>query len=122
MVLTIPGRLPSLNDIIAMSKQGRGRWQPYAMCKSIHENVIILECKRQKLKPIGKCNVIITYYCKDKRRDKDGMSAGGNKVILDALQKAGIIKNDNWRYLGDITNKYELSAKEYIKVELEEIT
>lgn len=121
MTLEIPGRLPSLNDIIALAKQGRGSYQPYALIKSTHENVICIECKRQKLKSIGKCDVTITWVCKDKRRDKDNIIAGGTKLILDSLQKAGIIKNDNWSCIGDITHKFQIAEKEKIVVELEEI-
>lgn len=120
MILIIPGRLPNLNDIIKLSKQGRGHFQPYSIIKSQYEMVICIECKRQKLRPMDKCNVTITWVCKDKRRDKDNIIAG-QKFIFDSLQKAGIIKNDNWECIGTITHKFLIEKKERIIVELEEI-
>ena len=121
MILIIPGRLPSLNDIIKLSKQGRGRYQPYANMKSMYETVIVVECKKQKLIPINKkVEVSFTWYCKDRRRDKDNIIAG-QKLVFDALRKAGIIKNDGWEEIGKISHDFRIDKKERIEVELTEV-
>jgi Holliday junction resolvase RusA-like endonuclease len=118
--IIIPGRLPGMNEVNAMAKSGRGHYQPYAIEKQKAHLMICLECKRQKITPCKRINLIITWYCKDKRRDKDNIIAGGTKLIMDSLQHAGIIKNDGWAEIGDITHKFEIDKNERIKIELEE--
>ena len=49
----------------------------------------------------------IHWYCKDKRKDKDNISAG-KKFILDGLIKAGIIPSDSWRHVGDFEDRFYL--------------
>lgn len=118
--LIIPGRLPSLNDIIRLSKDGRRNYQPYAIVKSQYERLIRCECRRQNIRSVKRCNVTITWVCKDRRRDKDNIIAG-QKFLFDSLQKAGVIENDSWKCIGTITHKFEINKDEKIIVELEEI-
>jgi Holliday junction resolvase RusA-like endonuclease len=121
MKLTIPGRLPGMNEIIKLAKQGKGHYQPYAQIKEMYETVIIIECKKQKLTPITKqVDVSILWGCKDCKRDKDNIIAG-QKIILDSLQKAGILEGDGWKYIGNISHKFEIVPKEFIEVELTEV-
>ncbi|NFP92392.1 RusA family crossover junction endodeoxyribonuclease [Clostridium sporogenes] len=49
----------------------------------------------------------ITWYCKNKKKDKDNIAAG-IKFILDGLVKAGIIKNDGWKEINNFTHKFEV--------------
>ncbi|MBW2675806.1 MAG: hypothetical protein JRD89_20765 [Deltaproteobacteria bacterium] len=43
--------------------------------------------------------VYFTYFFMEpnKRRDPSNFTSGGIKIIEDALQSAGILKNDGWR-------------------------
>ena len=38
--IVIPGELPDLNTIIAESKRGRGKWQPYNELKQEYTNIV----------------------------------------------------------------------------------
>lgn len=41
------------------------------------------------------CQLKFTWYCKNKRQDPDNI-AFAKKFILDGMQEAGLIPNDNW--------------------------
>ena len=45
------------------------------------------------------------------RRDKDNISAFGRKVIQDALQKAGYLENDGWRYIASFSDEFDVDTK-----------
>lgn len=118
--LVLNDSLPTMNEIIAMSKQGKKGYQPYARSKAEITEWIVWECNVQKLNPLkSKADFTITWICKDKRKDKDGIMCGC-KYIFDGLQHAGIIKNDGWLEIGDISHKFEI-GKEQVKIEMEEI-
>lgn len=94
--LTIPGRLPGWNQL----NTGR-RWADRAAKKDAME-LVGWEIRRQHIKPVNsKAIVKITCYEQDRRRDPSNVRAGAEKIILDALQNCGIIRNDNWHWLAD---------------------
>ena len=104
--LTIPGRLPGLNQYTdacrtsaykgaALKKKGEK-----AVLKYIHMQAIPIDFKP----PV---EIDFVWYEKDRRRDPDNIAGFGHKVILDALVKSGIIKDDSQRYIRRITDAYE---------------
>lgn len=67
---------------------------------------------------IKKCNMVVTYHFKDKRkRDTHNMT----KCLLDALVEANIIEDDNYTVLNEYTEKgiYD-KGKEFVEIEIEE--
>ena len=93
----IPFELPSCNEQI---KAERTRYRPYltagAVLKDKTEQKLVKFFNLQHPPTFaGKVNVYFKWYAKDKRKDKDNI-AFAQKYILDALQKASIIKNDSW--------------------------
>lgn len=102
MKIVIPGELPDLNMIIDESKK---HWTKYRDMKQVETEKVAWIAK--KLPKMGKIDLKITWYCKDKRKDKDNILVG-IKFILDGLVEAGIIKNDGWKEVGDITPKFEI--------------
>ncbi len=86
----IKGSLPSMNEIIEAAKSHYGTYS-----KMKKEYTELVKYSAYGLKPCSKATLIIKYYCKDKRKDKDNIAAG-KKFILDGLQAAQIISNDNW--------------------------
>ena len=116
--LIIPGRLPGWNQL----NTGR-RWADRAT-KQEAMDIVGWEIKRQHIKPVsGKAVIKITCHEANKKRDPSNVRAGAEKVILDALQKCGIIRNDNWRWLLDAPAAVEYDKKNprvEIKIELEE--
>ena len=115
-MIEIPGRLPSLNDIIEAAKKGRGKYQPYAIMKEQYTSDIGWLAK--KLPAYERVDIIITWYEPDRRRDPDNISGGGTKFILDGLVAGGAIKNDSQRYVNSISHRFEVD-RENPRVEIE---
>lgn len=107
MKIVIPGELPTLNEIIAESKKGRGKYQPYNDMKRLYTESIAWITKSKIKKEFRKIDLEIIWVCKDKRKDKDNIIAG-TKFILDGLVEAGAIKNDGWKQIGDILHKFKV--------------
>lgn len=107
MKIIIPGELPDLNTIIAESKKGRKGYQPYAILKRENTEKVAWIAKSKIKKKLDKINLEISWICKDKRKDKDNIQAG-IKFILDGLVEAGVIENDGWKQIGDITHKFNV--------------
>lgn len=105
MKLIIPGELPGLNEIIAESKKGRGRWQPYNDMKQEHTEKVAWIARSKIKRELGKVDLNIIWHCENRRRDKDNIMAG-TKFILDGLVMAGTIKNDGWRHVGNISHGF----------------
>lgn len=102
MNFIIKGTLPSMNQIIDDSKS---HWTVYRKKKEQYTNLVAWSC--HKLPPMKRVNLIITWYCKDKRQDKDNIMAG-TKYILDGLVTAGVLKNDGWKEVGDIHHTFKV--------------
>jgi Holliday junction resolvase RusA-like endonuclease len=115
--LVIPGTLPSLNEIIDAAK---GHWNNYRELKETYTYAVAWRAKQQL--PLIHCaDLTITWYCPNKRKDKDNIMAG-TKFILDGLQKAGRIENDGWKQIRNITNRFEVDKKNpRIEIEIMEI-
>ena len=104
-IFTIQGELPDFNSIIDASKQ---HWAQYYAFKQQYTTLVWL-CARAALKPFQQFPIdfSIHWFCKNKRKDKDNISAG-KKFILDGLISAGIIPSDSWRHVGNFEDKFYL--------------
>lgn len=103
--IIIPGELPDLNQIIAESKN---HWGSYSSLKKANTQLVAFCTKQATKQKYKKIDLEITWYCKDKRKDKDNIMAGGLKMILDGLVVAGVIQNDGWAHIGSINNHFEV--------------
>lgn len=120
--IVIPGELPDLNTIIAESKRGRGKWQPYNEMKQEYTNIVAWIAKSEIKKQLKKIDLEITWICKNRRKDKDNISGGGIKFILDGLVAAGVIENDGWKQIGDIYHKFKVDKHNpRVEVEIREV-
>ena len=94
MKFTIKGRLPSLNDIIESSRGNK---------HAANNNKKKAQQYIQTFIPNGRmkcpCNVHVTFYEPDNRRDIDNIVSAGCKLIFDALVWHGTIPNDNRRWI-----------------------
>lgn len=116
MKFTIHGRLPSLNEYI---KECRGNKYSANEFKEQVENGIIFTIRRMKLKPPTKYPVKlkITWYEENKKRDVDNV-VFAVKFIQDALVKAGIIPNDNQKYIDALEHEVTID-RENPRIEVE---
>lgn len=112
----IPGELPSMNEIIAKSKQ---HYAVYSKMKKKFTQLVIDSA--EGLPVIESANFHIIWHCKDKRKDKDNIVAG-QKFIFDGLVDGGILKNDGWKEVGNISHSFYIDkANPRIEVEIFEV-
>ena len=95
MKLVIHGRLPGLNEFI---EQNRRNYHAGAKLKKDYQFLVEMSAKKclKNWKPTGPVRMRYRWYEKNKKRDKDNVSAGGRKIIQDALVESGYLKNDGW--------------------------
>ena len=120
MKLTYKGKLPSLNELI---KAGRTNKYVGAKVKKEITQDLAWIFKAQARGRIYEDKVIISIHCYEGnlRRDDDNVLSGACKVILDALQVAGIIPNDSPRYVHLLPERFQSEDKSYYTVvEIEE--
>ena len=101
-VITVPGSLPSMNEIIAASKK---HWAQYSNMKKENTEAVAWVAKGQELhrRVIVEC----TWYCGNKRKDPDNVQAGV-KFVLDGLVEAGVLENDGWQQVAGIVHRFEI--------------
>lgn len=119
--IVIPGELPDLNTIIAESKRGRGKWQPYNEMKQEYTEMVAWIAKSEIKKQLKKIDLDITWICKNKRKDKDNIAAG-IKFILDGLVTAGVIADDGWEQVNDFRHSFKVDKDNpRIEVKIREV-
>ena len=84
----------SLNILLDLAKT---HWSKYYKLQQDTVNLIYYYLKAQKIKPVEKYPVRIEFdwYMANKRRDCDNISSS-KKFLIDALVKAGVLRNDGW--------------------------
>lgn len=116
--LIIPGTLPTLNQIIAASKS---HYMQYSSMKNRDTNRIAQLIRSQRIGKYERVNLTFAWYCKDRRQDKDNIMAG-QKFVIDGLVKAGVLENDGWKQIGDVTHRFDVDKQNpRIEVELTEV-
>lgn len=105
--ITIPGNLPGLNEYIDACRAHRMKGA--AMKKAAMEQCMWpMAALKRKGTYFDCCDIAIKFIEKDQRRDKDNISGFGGKVILDALQKMGIIPNDGWQQVNNLRYSWDV--------------
>ena len=109
MKIVIYTPIPTLNQIIGNAAGRNGRYSPHAVNKRAVEAKIVGEICAQvdagaKVSPASHFH--FKWECKDRRRDPDNIAGGGQKMVLDALQKAGVLEGDGWEYVKFITHEF----------------
>lgn len=102
----IQGRLPGLNDHI--KEERTNRYKGGKLKKSTQE-LICWYIKKANLKPQEEPTDIRFYWVEpNMRRDKDNIRFAA-KYILDALVQMGILKNDGWKNIRNISDKFSVN-------------
>ncbi len=130
--ITIPGRLPSLNQMLAWHRQitrvirKRGRKplyiSKYDTEKKRHTRRLSVDFRRLRTLGhiVGLCNYTFHHNRHDKRSDPSNVNAGAEKIIFDALVLAKIIKNDGPKHVREIRSipHFDKRIPEQIVVEI----
>ena len=101
-----------MNEIVAVSKKHH---MAYASMKKKYTDLVQLHAS--DLPKVNRADFLIIWYCKNRRKDKDNITAGV-KFILDGLVNAGVIENDGWAQVGNIFHMFKVD-KENPRVEIE---
>ena len=115
-IAIIQTKLPTLNEYIKVERTNR---YAAATLKLKYTNTLAKELKGLELPKNTKFNITLVWYVKDNRKDHDNI-AFGIKFILDGMVKAGVLKNDNPRYIGNITHQFKIDKDERVVMILEE--
>jgi len=114
--LTIPGELPTMNEIVAVSKKHH---MAYANMKKKYTDLVHLHANN--LSKVDRADFLITWYCKNRRKDKDNIMARA-KFILDGLVNAGVIENDGWAQVGNIFHMFKVDKNNpRVEIEIKEL-
>lgn len=114
--LWIPGPLPGLNEIldargiVMKTKDGVARRHDgYSKMKRTWSERIALYARQQGFATVtGAAHFWYNIAEPNRRRDPSNFVAGAVKLIEDALQDAGLLKNDGWEHVLSIKTEWRL--------------
>lgn len=116
----IPIKLPNFNEFRA--ETARNMYKGGQMKNEVEDSIIyciMLAKNKGTLKPIKNYPIQIrcTWYEKTTRMDIDNRRASV-KFILDGMQKAGLIPNDNRKYVCGLFDEFVKSDNDGVVVEI----
>lgn len=111
--VVVDGEFASLNEFIYANRTGKGRWNKGNYMKQHDQNIIsaFLIQQLHKVHIDKPVSLHYTYYCKNKKKDKDNISGYFHKVFQDALVHCGIIHNDSWHYIVGFSDEFFVDNK-----------
>ena len=118
--ITIQGRLSGLNEYIAAERTNQYK---AAKLKRENEAIVMIAIKQQSRNvKIGKpVYMEYTWVEKNKRRDLDNITFG-RKIIQDSLVKAGILKDDGWKYILGFSDRFQVDRENSrIEIKIKEV-
>jgi Holliday junction resolvase RusA-like endonuclease len=104
--LYIGQQLPSLNEYVAKNRTNPNVGATFKRSVEDTIQMWIAACVGSgNLHRIeSQCEIVIDFYERTKRRDVDNVQSA-TKFILDALVKAGILPNDNQRWVRQVYHR-----------------
>ena len=113
---TIDMKLPSLNEYVNMCRSNR--YQAASFKKRIEEEIILFLSKMPKY--VNPIKITFTWVEGNKKRDYDNICFA-KKFILDAMVKAGKLKDDNRKCVTAFTDKFAQGTHTRVILEIEEV-
>lgn len=114
-VFVIRGEFASLNEYIDACRISRGRWNKGNSMKQQDQKRIMMYLPPIKVKP--PVYIEYTFYCRDRRKDKDNVSGYFHKVFQDALVQAHILPNDTWDMVTGFSDRFFVD-REHPRIEV----
>ena len=114
----IHGKMQGLNEMVLAS---RGNKYAANKTKQVTDDMIVWEIKKQisDYKAVKIVDIDFKWFELNRRRDKDNVCSA-KKFIMDALVKAGTIKGDGWKYVGNFTDTFAVGEEACVLVVLKE--
>lgn len=88
--------------------RGMGKWS-YAQLRHRYVRVVHEAAIAARLPPddgSARLTMIFVWHEDDRHRDPDGVSAGGRKIVLDGLVKAGALCTDGVRSIAELRDRF----------------
>lgn len=122
MYFRIDTRLPSMNDWISANRANKytGAKLKRETEETIGYFILAAKCRGQIAAVKVPVIIEIEWHESNKKRDADNIISS-TKFILDALQKQGILVNDNRRYVRQIYSKIIDDEADFVEVTLREV-
>jgi len=114
MLLTIPGRLPGLNEMIDAARISK---YESAAQKKTYTELVAWCCKAARLPKMNRIALDIIWYEPNAKRDFDNIVAGC-KFLLDGMVTARVIPNDGQKNVESIKNVVRVD-KDNPRIEVE---
>ena len=104
VTVIIPFPLPGLNEYIEAERSHR---QKGAAMKRKWQKAVAAALRRQLRRALREPVIMrYTWYERDRRRDKDNISAFGRKVIQDAMVRdLRVLRNDGWANIESFSDR-----------------
>lgn len=117
--------LPTLNEFINAWGTRSGKFNKGGELKKKIQYGLGLEARSQNKEKLcfdkpSKINYV--FIEKDNKRDFDNITGVAHKLINDALQQVGILKNDNQSVIREMRDKLFVGSKPMIIVRIKELT
>ena len=114
MEFEIPFRLPGLNEYTDECR--KDKYAGNSFKKGVEDDIIKSCCFSGKVtEPV---HITFVWKEKNRKRDKDNV-AFAKKFILDAMQKKGVLPNDDNRWITGFTDEFVYGEGEGVIVTLE---
>lgn len=97
MLIWIPSRLPSLNDLLDAKGTVRGQWNKYNQQKSVWFGQVKGLCLARNVGAQDPGYGTFLFVEPNQKRDPDNIVAGGVKLLFDSFVGAGVLAGDGWR-------------------------
>ena len=121
MIMTLKTIIPTLNEYSGYERTHRHR---AAAVKKNCETSLAVEMRAQHRKPITDYPINISYhwFVRNRRTDKSNI-AFGQKFVEDALQRAGILRNDGWSEIESFSHSFSVDqANPRLEIKLTKAT
>lgn len=122
--LWIPGPLPGLNELLAAAGGSGGRRAGYARIKRQWTETVWALARNAGIHRPGpfesQVEIDFEWMERDRRRDPDNVAAGGRKLALDGLVKAGVLMGDGWKHVHGWTDKFFVGSVPGVNVTIRE--
>ncbi len=107
----VPGPLPGLNELIDAAKSGRGKGNAYSRLKRSWTDTVILMARAAQLPKCQRARFSFRWQERNRKRDPDNVAAGGRKLVLDGLVKAGVLPGDGWEHVASWDDTFEVATR-----------